>query len=587
LPTLRAFPDAIATAGASAAFDRLARDVVVRVGIAGAALVATVIYLVLTLDALGAAGPIELLYTTLTTATAIGAYCALAPLVRRERQLRTAISRLEERIEALKQSEERARSLLEVQDDLIVRRDQNGRITDANDAFCALVGRRRQDLIGNTCSFGLPIGAVVARGDGTRSFDQKLTTEAKPRWFTWRQVPVRSSAGDRMETQYVGRDVTDRVRAEHAIVSARDQADAANRAKSQFLSTASDQIRKPMSSILAIAGRVLDSSLTSEQAAEVRAIKTSAEALLALVEEIGDFSEIDAGKLGLDVRPFALATLVEDAVAFLSPRALAKGIEMASFVDERLPSEVVGDAARLQQVLLDALDDAIQSESKSGVALIVEPGICPDEVCFSARYAGVDASAEAQGPTFETLFTFALTLPPAQTVGLTLAPPDLTNKPVLIAAPERPEAQLIARRLAAWGARVCTVADPLVAGALLSERPWDTIIVDRALGSAAAETIVRACGRATGRRLALIAPADRNELPALKGAGFTGYLVKPVRGTSLAVRFDAKQARLEEDNGAHRAQSIASDAIASPLACESNITVLLAHAAKQIRELYG
>lgn len=531
-------------ADVSAVFVRLARGVVVRVGIAGAALIATVIYLVLTLNASGAAGPIVLLYATLTTATAIGACCALVPLVCRERQLYTAISRLEERVEALKESEERVRGILEVQDDLIVRRDHTGRVTDANDAFCVLAGRRREDVIGNMCSLGQPDGAVVALPDGTRTFDQKLTTEARPRWFAWREVPVRSRKGEWTETQCVGRDVTDRICAEHAIVSARDRADATNRAKSRFLALLSEQIRKPMDRILEIAHHVLDSNLTSVQAAEIRAIKTSAKALLALVEETRDYSKVDAGKLGLDARPFALATLVEDAVALLSPCARAKGVEIAFFVDERLPSEVVGDAIRLQQVLLDALGDAVQSASKSGVALIVEPGIYPDEVCFSARHAGAAVSAEPQGS--ETSFRFAVALPPAQTVRVTLAPPDLKNKAVLLAAPEHPEAQLIARRLAAWGARICAAADPLVAGALLPERPWDTIIVDRALGAAAAETLARACGSATRRRLVLIAPAERDEFPALKRAGFTGYLVKPVRASSLAARFDLTHAGFEQ-----------------------------------------
>jgi PAS domain S-box-containing protein len=577
LPSLRAFPEAIAIADASTALDRLARDVVARVGIAGAALIATVIYLVLMLRASGAAGPLVFLYTALTTATAIGAYCGLAPLARRARQLRSAISGLEERIEALKESEERARILLE--DDLIVSRDQNGRVTDANDAYCASAGRRREEVIGNTCSLGQPDATVVARPDGTRTFDQKLTMEAKPRWFAWREVPVRSSTAERTETQCVGRDITDRVHAEQAMLSARDQADAANGAKSRFLAMVSDEIRKSMNSILLIAGHALGSNLTSERAAEITAIKISADALLTLAEEVRVFSEIDAGKLGLDARPFALATLVEDTVAFLSRRTLTKGIEIASFVDERLPSEVVGDAARLQQVLLNALEDAIESTSKSGVALIVEPGICLNEVCFSARYVGVGASAGSEGSIFETSFTFALALPPAQT-GVTVAPPDMTNKAVLIAALEQPEAQVIARRLAAWGARICTVADPLVAGALLSERPWDTIIVDGALGFAAAETIARACGRTTRRRLALIAPADRDEFQALKRAGFTGYLVKPVRRRSLAARFDAAQSDLEcyEDDDAHCAQSTDS----APAGRDVN--AFLAHTAEQAPE---
>jgi CheY-like chemotaxis protein len=104
--------------------------------------------------------------------------------------------------------------------------------------------------------------------------------------------------------------------------------------------------------------------------------------------------------------------------------------------------------------------------------------------------------------------------------------------------------------------------------------------VDRALGAAAAETIARACGRATAQRLALIAPGDRDDVAALKRAGFTGYLFKPVRGTSLAARFDAAHAGFEhcEDGHAHRAPSIADNGRAILIAGENDISALLARA---------
>jgi signal transduction histidine kinase len=129
---------------------------------------------------------------------------------------------------------------------------------------------------GDRCSLGQPDCAVVALPDGTRTFDQKLTTETKPRWSAWREVPGRSSIGERIETQCDGRDVTDRVRAEHA--STRDQADAANRAKSQFRAMVSDETRKPMNSILGDFRTGSRFQSDPEQAAEVRAIKASAEA---------------------------------------------------------------------------------------------------------------------------------------------------------------------------------------------------------------------------------------------------------------------------------------------------------------------
>ena len=148
---------------------------------------------------------------------------------------------------------------------------------------------------------------------------------------------MRNDAGEPAELQSVGRDVTDRTESERALAEARDQADAASRAKSRFLAMASHEIRTPLNGIIGMSGLLMDTPLTPEQATYVKAVKTSGDALLSLIEELLDYSKIEAGKIDLEHRPFALSAMIEDITELLAPRAQARKIEIAAYVDERLP----------------------------------------------------------------------------------------------------------------------------------------------------------------------------------------------------------------------------------------------------------
>jgi PAS domain S-box-containing protein len=506
-------------------------------------------------------------------------------LLERLRRTEAQAEELADRNWELREAEERARSLLEAQGDLIVRRDAQGRVTFANDAFCALAGRQRADLIGQAAE--LPVleqGEVSVLADGTRMHDQKIASGQSARWIAWREVAVRSESGS--EVQGVGRDVTGRVEAERALGLACDQAEAANRAKSRFLATVSHEIRTPLNGMLGMADLLLDTSLTAEQLTYAKAAKTSGETLLSLIEEVLDFSKIEAGKLDLESRPFALGALIEETVELLSPRAQAKSIEIASFVDERLPRMVLGDATRLRQVLLNLAGNAIKFTEHGGVAAIVEPDEEPGTVRLLVRDTGIGIKGEDQARIFRdfeqadgsrsrrfggtglglaiskrivermagtialasapgvgTTFTVSLPLPAAleQSTPAAFAAPDLAAKSVLIVSAAEVEASLLARRLGRWGARACAAIDVNVAAALLPERAWDAVLVDFSLAPAMAANADFAKLKGT-RRIVLIAPGERHELPALKAAGFTGYLVKPVRAASLAARFTAKDA---------------------------------------------
>ena len=525
-------------------------------------------------------------------ASLFGASCgAMGILISRIRQMKSELRELETRLDEeadrnweIREAQERTTSFFEAQDDVIVRRDGAGAITYVNDAFCALAGRVRHDLLAT--DFTLPVveqGETSLLTDGTRAHDQKIAAADGARWIAWREVTVR--ADGHSEMQSVGRDVTDRVLAEHALAVARDQAEAANRAKSRFLTMVSNEIRTPLNGILGMADLLGDTPLTPEQGTYLKAVKTSGETLLSLIEEVLDFSKIEAGRLDLAARPFPLAAFAEEVVELLGPRAQAKGLEIGCYVDERLPARVVGDLARLRQVLFNLAGNAIKFTEQGGVSIIVETNPQPDTIAISVHDTGIGISPEDQlriflefeqadggsarkfggtglgltisnrivesmggsiavdsSPNKGSTFRVTVPLPRADDANEPpLAVPDLAGTDILIVAPAATEASLIARRLQRWGARTKIVPDDRVAAALLPEQMWSAVLVDHALGTEASEALARLAG-AIPRRIVLVTPAMRNELAALKEAGFTGYLIKPVRAASLAARFSTDDA---------------------------------------------
>jgi signal transduction histidine kinase/CheY-like chemotaxis protein len=493
----------------------------------------------------------------------------------RARRTEERCEQLSDRVWQLQEAEQRSRAFLESQGDLIVRRRRDGVITFANDAFCALARRDAAALTGSAFVFDiLEQGETAMLSDGGRMHDQKIETASGARWIAWREGYVRGEGGE-TEIQSVGRDVTDRVMSESALGEARDQAEAANRAKSRFLAMVSHEIRTPLNGILGMADLLLDTKLTPEQIAYTRAMKTSGDTLLSLIEEILDFSKIEAGRLDLEARPFALQSLIEDIAELLATRAQGKGIEIASYIDERLPSKVIGDETRLRQVLVNLAGNAIKFTEQGGVAIVVEPGEWPGEISFKVRDTGIGIAASEherifgefeqaeqtknqpgaglglaisrrivermQGrialesaPGAGALFEFAVPLPPADAMR-SFAAPDLSRCAVMIVAASAIEASLVARRLSRWGARVVIAPNEIVAQALLPERDWSAILIDHALGAPAIDALLIATCSVPCRLIAMT-PAARNELEDLKARGFTGYLIKPMRAASLAAR---------------------------------------------------
>jgi len=483
-------------------------------------------------------------------------------------------------------------SLLEVSPSAIVTVDADHRVTSWNPAAEKLFGYSREEAIGHdvdalvASTAAVHHEAVQMTRQTSEAGEVHLTTRRTRKDGSLVDVDLRAApirVGDEMVGLYaLYHDISELQRA-------REQAEAATRAKSAFLAMMSHEIRTPLNAVIGMTGLLLDTALTPEQRNYAEVIRSSGDALMAVIAGILDFSKIEAGRLELESWPFDLRNCVESALELVAASASSKRLELAYFIAPGMPRVIVGDSTRLRQIMVNLLNNAVKFTDTGEVVLSVDGealasgdaggkhrlhfairdtgiGIAEDrlsrlfesfsqlDASTTRRYGGTGLglaiskrlaelmggtiwveSRVGEGSTFH--FTIEAEEAPAPAPAYERgAPPQLRGKRVLIVDDNPTNRHILRRQAESWGMLARETAYPAQAVEWIGQGdPFDLAVVDMQMPDIDGVTLAAEIRRFRDARslplVMLTSLGSREEI--LGSMEFAACLTKPVKPSQL------------------------------------------------------
>ena len=317
--------------------------------------------------------------------------------------------------ETLRASEIRFRGAFETAAQGMALVSLEGRFVQVNGALCQMVGYSEAELLATdfqtithpddlASDLGHLYDLIENRADSYRLEKRYFHKDGRIIWVMLSVSIVRSEEGRPVEFVAQILDITEKHEAEAVLIGARRQAEAADRAKSEFLANMSHEIRTPMNAILGLSHIVGQTALSAEQRDYVSKIETAGRSLLGILNDILDYSKIEANRLDLETIDFDLGAVIEDLSVIMSVNGRDTGLELAITLDRDVPRRLRGDPSRLQQVLINLTGNAIKFTKAGGVALragLVERGEGRVLLRFAVEDSGIGMAPETQAQLFQ------------------------------------------------------------------------------------------------------------------------------------------------------------------------------------------